>query len=288
VTAGTKAEPTARVSSSRLAQRRVDKWWRLATVIMIAALSWWYYTASGQPTADNHRDLKIRLGCIGVVLALMTAALSIRKRFAYQGIGKLASWLSAHVYLGIISAAAILLHSGFRLGAPLTMGAMVFFWCTIVSGLLGLFLTRKLPPLLTAMEENPAIMEDLLAIRSECISGMLELADGGSAEFKALVQGSLLKETVSWRRMLQFYQRRSNLLQELPAFRKEFEPSLRRLREHEHRACQRAIEYTLRANKMNAELFLQRLLRGWLTFHMVATVAMFGLAAVHVFTVLYY
>jgi hypothetical protein len=39
---------------------------------------------------------------------------------------------------------------------------------------------------------------------------------------------------------------------------------------------------------MNAELLLQRVLRGWLTFHIVSTGTMFGLAAVHIFTELYY
>ncbi len=39
---------------------------------------------------------------------------------------------------------------------------------------------------------------------------------------------------------------------------------------------QRAAEYALRVNKMNAEMLLQRVLRGWLTFHIVSTGTMFG------------
>jgi hypothetical protein len=288
VTTGANLEPTARVSSSRLAAKRVHQWWQAASVTAVVALIWLYFTGSAQASVDDHRAMKIRLGWIGVTLACMATALSIRKRLAYQGVWKLATWMSAHIYLGIVSAVAIILHSGFRLGAPLTAGLMIFFWLTIASGLLGLLLSRKLPPLLTEMEENPAIIEDLRAIRAECIGGMLELAQGGSAEFKKVVEGTLLKETVSWRRMLRFYKRRSALSQELPDFRKEFEPALLRLREHEHRAFQRAVEYALRANKANAELFLQRLLRGWLTFHMTTTVAMFGLAGVHILSVYYY
>ena len=37
---------------------------------------------------------------------------------------------------------------------------------------------------------------------------------------------------------------------------------------------------------MNAEMLLQRVMRGWLTFHIVSTGTMFGLAAVHIFTAL--
>jgi hypothetical protein len=138
------------------------------------------------------------------------------------------------------------------------------------------------------MEERPAIMEDLLLVRSECLQGMLELAAGGSPEFRSVVEKRLMKEASSWSRMLQFYRRRSSLAQELPAFQQHHADALARLKAREHLAFQRATEYALRVNKMNAEILLQRAMRGWLTFHIVATGTMFGLAAVHIFTALYY
>jgi hypothetical protein len=153
---------------------------------------------------------------------------------------------------------------------------------------MGLWISRKLPPLLTAMEENPAIMEELLLTRAECLRGMLELAAGGSDDFRILVEKRLLKETASVRRILRFYRKRSTLTQELPAFQESHEAALRRFKPHERHAFQRAAEYALHVNKMNAELFLQRVLRGWLTLHIVSTAAMFGLAVVHIFSVLYY
>jgi hypothetical protein len=88
--------------------------------------------------------------------------------------------------------------------------------------------------------------------------------------------------------MWRFYRRRSTLAEELPAFQQSQEQSLRGLKPHEHRAFQRAAEYALRVNKMNAELFLQRIMRGWLTLHIATTVVMFGLAGFHVFSELYY
>ena len=97
-----------------------------------------------------------------------------------------------------------------------------------------------------------------------------------------------MRETASWWRMFRFYRRRSTLSEELPAFQQEQEEGLRRLSPDEHSAFGRAAEYALRANKMNAELFLQRLLRAWLTLHIASTAAMFGLAAIHIFSVLYY
>lgn len=275
----------ARVSTSGHLAERV---WQVFAVVSVAALAWWYITAHQQPSANRYHGLVLELGWIGTTLAVLAAALSVRKRMAYQGVGKMSLWLTGHIYLGIISAFAIFFHSGLRAGGPLSAWLLAFFSLTIVSGLMGWFFSRTLPPLLTDMEENPAIMEDLLLVRAECLQGMLELASGGSQEFRALVEQRLMKEAASWNRMVRFYKRRSTLAEELPAFQKEHAESLGRLKPVEHVAYRRATEYALRVNKMNAELLLQRAMRGWLTFHIVSTGTMFALAAVHIFTALYY
>jgi hypothetical protein len=278
----------ARVSSSGKAAKRVEWAWQSFAVVAVAGLSWWYYTAHRVPSPNRYHSLVLIFGWIGTTLAVLVALLSVRKRAAYQGIGKMSVWVKAHIYMGIVSAFAIFYHSGLRSGGPLSTWLLAFFSLTVVSGLMGWWFSRKFPPLLTAMEERPAIMEDLQSVRSECLQGMLELAAGGSPEFRSLVEKRLMKEASSWGRMMQFYRRRSTLAQELPAFQREHADALSRLKQREHLAYQRAAEYALRVNKMNAEMLLQRAMRGWLTFHIVATGTMFGLAAVHIFTALYY
>ena len=137
------------------------------------------------------------------------------------------------------------------------------------------------------MEARGSVMIDIdkvkLFVGAPCYGGQLYYHTA-----RGLVEQRLMKETASWSRMIRFYRRRSTLAQELPAFQKEYEDSLEQLRSSEHRAFQRAAEYALRVNKMNAEMLLQRMMRGWLTFHIVSTGTMFGLAAVHIFSVLYY
>jgi len=288
VNSGWTAAPSSRVSTSATRAGRLERWWQVFAGLSAAALTWWYVAEHRHPSANGYRNQVIALGCLGTTLAVMAAALSIRKRLAYQGAGKLSVWMSAHIYLGVVAAFAILYHSGFRSGGLLSTLLLAFFWLTVASGLLGWRLSRSVPLLLTAMEETPAILEDLLLVRAECLRGMLELADSGSPEFRALVARRLMKETKSWGRMLRFYRRRSTLAQELPAFQGEQDEALKQLKEVEHRAYRRAVEYALRINKMNAELFLQRVLRGWLTLHMATTVAMFGLAGIHIISVLYY
>jgi len=278
----------ARVSSSGRRVKLAERMWQIFALVAVAALSWWYFSAHRQPSANRYHQQVLALGWIGTVLAVLAAALSVRKRFAYQGAGKLSVWLTAHIYLGIVAAVAIFYHSGLRTGAPLTAFLLAFFSLTVVSGLMGWWFSRRLPLLLTAMEESPAILEDLQTVRAQCLQGMLELAGAGSPDFSALVEKRLMKETVSWSRMFRFYRRRTQLADELPAFQQEHADALNHLARSEHLAYQRAVEYALRVNKMNAELLLQRTLRGWLTFHIVTTGTMFALAGVHIFTALYY
>ncbi|MBI2688445.1 MAG: hypothetical protein HYX27_19245 [Acidobacteria bacterium] len=267
---------------------RIDYLWQTFAVLSVAGLSWLYFSMYGQLPPDRNRVLVLAFGCAGTILAVLAASLSVRKRLAYQGVGKLSAWLNAHIYIGIVSAFAILYHSGFRMGSPVPAILLSFYWFTIVSGVMGLWLSRKVPPLLTAIEENPAIIEDLLSVRAECLRGMLELAAGGSAKFSALVKDSLLPQTASWKRMGRFYRNRTTFAEEISAFQKEQEWALGWLAAPEHRAYQRAGEYALRVNKMNAELLLHRVMRGWLTIHITTTAAMFGFAALHIFSVLYY
>jgi hypothetical protein len=282
------SSPAARMSKVHRPLQPAEIVWRIFTVLAVAVLGWWYFDAHRQPSPNHYHSLVLALGWIGTALAVLAAALSVRKRLAYQGAGRMSVWLTAHVYVGILAAFAILFHSGLRAGGPLSTWLLAFFALTIASGLMGWWFSRTFPPLLTAMEERPAIMEDLILVRAECLQGLLELAGGGSPEFCAAVEGRLMNEASSWGRMFRFYRRRSTVADELPAFQKEHARQLDDLKRQEHLAYQRAVEYALRINKMNAEILLQRAMRGWLTFHIVSTGTMFGLAAIHIFTALYY
>lgn len=278
----------ARFSDSQMAGSGARWVGRICLALLAGGLSWWHFSTRGESSPDRTRLLVTSLGWIGAGLALLAASLSARKRLAYQGAGRLSVWTNAHIYLGTGSAFATLLHTGFGVGGPLPTLLLMFFWLTAASGVMGWWLSKALPPLLTAIEETPAIIEDLLAKRAECLRGMLELSAGGSGDFGAFIQQKLMPETASWIRMFRFYWNRSTFTDEISGFQKEHEWVLHRLGSFEHHAVQRAVEYALRVNKMNAELFLHRILRGWLTLHITATATMFGLLAVHIASVLYY
>jgi hypothetical protein len=124
----------ARISRS---VSRVERMWQVFAVLSVAGLSWWYIAAHRQPSANRYHGLVLGLGWIGTLLALLAATLSVRKRMAYQGAGRMSAWLSAHIYIGIIAAFAIFFHSGLQLGGPLSAWLLIFFSLTVASGLMG-------------------------------------------------------------------------------------------------------------------------------------------------------
>jgi hypothetical protein len=120
----------ARISTSGMLGGRGALVGQVFAVFSVAALSSWYYAAHRQPSMDRYHGLVTALGWIGIGLSLLATALSIRKRVAYQGVGRLSGWMRAHVYLGVVAAFAILYHSSFRTGSPLTAWLLAFFSLT--------------------------------------------------------------------------------------------------------------------------------------------------------------
>lgn len=259
----------------------------VAFVLAVLLLGWWW-TAHRYPSPDGYRTLVRSMGWITFVLMIAEGALAVRKRMAYQGVGRLSVWLVAHVYFGGVTLVAVLLHAGsWNAGAvsSLLLASIAF---TLATGAAGWFLSRYVPPLLTAMEENPAMIEDLVAEREESLRGLLELARDGSIGFATVVRSSLVPETQSWRRMARFYRNRSKVSAELFSFQGEHSSRLREIPIAERDTFLRASEYALRANKMESEIFLHRLLRFWVAPHIVATALTYALMLMHIATQLYY
>ena len=186
----------------------------------MALLTWWYIVAHRQPSANRYHGLV--LAWVGLERA--GAAGGRAKRPQAHGLSgrgtnvRLAE--RAHL-LGIVAAFAIFYHSGLRTGGPLSAWLLTFFSLTVVSGLMGWWFPAGLPPLLTAMEENPAILEDLLMVRARMSARHARAGRRRLARVPRLGEKRLMTETTSWSRMFRFYRRRSTLAQELPAFQKE-------------------------------------------------------------------
>jgi len=59
------------------------------------------------------------LGVVGSSMMLLMLLYSVRKRVpALRRVGPLGRWLDGHIYLGVFGPLLVILHSGFKVGAP--------------------------------------------------------------------------------------------------------------------------------------------------------------------------
>lgn len=91
-------------------------------------------------------------GVVGTGLIGVLMYLGIRRRSYSSHTGTLQGWLSAHVYLGLLTLLVIPLHAGFRFGWDIHTLAFVLLAIVVLSGVGGVLLYRILPSRLTRFE----------------------------------------------------------------------------------------------------------------------------------------
>ena len=107
-------------------------------------------------------------GIAGLALMLYAGALGLRRRVPTWRVGSATTWMKGHLWLGTLSYALILFHSGFQLGGPLTLSLMALFTVVLASGVYGVVLQQYVPrimlnrlPLETVFEQIDSVVRQL-------------------------------------------------------------------------------------------------------------------------------
>src|SRR5436309_774589 len=111
----------------------------------------WLIQKPSEHRSIGGTPLGLVLGTISLGIFVFAALLGVRKKLPFLPVGNVQRWLRAHIWLTLLTIPLILLHSGFRLGAPMTTTLMVLYAIVMVSGIYGLMLQHKLP---TIMKES--------------------------------------------------------------------------------------------------------------------------------------
>ena len=88
-------------------------WLAFSALLFVAVLAWYLYAVATQPFPGPFNDPFRLFGIIAFCLVLVTAAYSLRRRFARNLPGKVQDWLWMHVWLGIAAILIALLHENF-------------------------------------------------------------------------------------------------------------------------------------------------------------------------------
>jgi hypothetical protein len=87
----------------------------------------------------------LAFGFAGTGIIIFECLLSLRKKYPASRLGRVSTWLRAHIWLGLLSLLLILFHSGFRWGQGLAALLMWLFAIITASGIWGLALQQFLP-----------------------------------------------------------------------------------------------------------------------------------------------
>jgi hypothetical protein len=124
------------------------------------------------PEMSEHRSIGgtpvgLIFGAVSFAIFIFGALLSLRKRVVLWRIGTVQSWMRAHIWLTLLTIPLVLLHSGFRLGGPMTTLLMALYGVVMLSGIYGLFLQHQMPGIMQERLPAETVYEQIPHIRSQ-------------------------------------------------------------------------------------------------------------------------
>ncbi|HMG05517.1 MAG TPA: hypothetical protein VK581_08650, partial [Chthoniobacterales bacterium] len=123
-----------------------------------------HHTVGGTP-------LGLALGAIALGIFVFAALLSLRKKIPLWRVGTVQRWLRAHIWLTLLTIPLIILHSGFRLGGPMTTLLIALYALVMVSGIYGLVLQHIMPSMMKEGLPSETVFEQIPNIRAQlCVA----------------------------------------------------------------------------------------------------------------------
>jgi Fe-S-cluster-containing dehydrogenase component/CRP-like cAMP-binding protein len=224
-------------------------------------------------------------GLTGLVSIAGAATYSARKQIYRRRAGPLRYWKLVHVYLGLLAGIVLLIHGGRDSGGLLTSCLMVSFDVTVVAGLFGISCYLVVPRIMTSIEGDPLLIEDLRTRRRE-LREQLGLIDTSDPQLRDLIKVKMRKRFFSFGYLLRQYLRREDLSRMLAEAREEFLNDAERLSDPTaRRSLMEAVEATATLRRVDSLIYLHQLLKLWLAPHVVAASIMLALLSVHIIQV---
>ena len=228
-------------------------------------------------------------GLVGLFGVAVVMTYPLRKQIYRRRAGALRYWMLAHIYLGATAGIVLLLHSGTSTGGALTTLLYIAFDVVIMSGVLGIVSYYVAPRIMTRIEGEPLLVEDLRERRAELQKESDEILAQSQGWLKDEIRDRVYPRFFSrgflWRQM----SRREPLKSSVAQAREEFKERLTRLATEEERELLiAAVETAVTARRVDALLLLHRSLRVWIPAHVISTALMLALMLVHIVQVVFF
>ena len=272
----------------------IARFWHVGGIVgtlMVTLLIAWAAMRYGfnQPLRGSWLTLRWLTGLIGLGGIAAVMSYPARKPIYRRRAGALRYWLLAHVYLGVLAAVALLFHGGSHGGGLFNLMLMLWFDATILTGLFGLLCYFIVPRIMTSIEGDPLLIEDLEGRRAELLNEISTIENKINEGIRPIVQGKVRQHFFSLGYLFKEYSRREELTARLAKARLFFKGDLAAITEKEQRnLLLRVIERAATLRRVEALIYLHRMLKIWIAPHVIATSVMLALMIVHIVQVVFF
>ncbi len=260
---------------------------RLLTIlIVVAILSWMGYAAYSATLVDT----RFFTGWTLLLLIVALMLLNTRKKLPFLPIGDTSLWLQFHIYAGTFTILLCLMHIGFRVPSGVMDNILALILAgVLLSGFVGLLLTRRLPPRL-ATRGNSVIFERIPASTREIareVEGLV-LESVVEADSKAIPDYYAKQLKTFFACPRNFF---SHIF-ELDRPRKIVVSGINELHRfaspREKEILQRISEKVIEKNGLDYQYALQLVLKGWLFVHIPLSYSLILAAFLHTYLAYYF
>jgi len=181
---------------------RTHRPWITVTALLAAAAALCYVIyavrAPDGPRGGSWQGLAF--GIAASLCIAFTALLGARKRKPHYRLGRAATWLRGHIWLGVLSLPLVLFHAGFSFGGTLTSVLMWIFLAVYATGIAGLVLQQFLPRVMTQSLSEETVFEQIDHVREQLFAEAEQLVKGqGGAVARAKSEGRVKGRVVESR-----------------------------------------------------------------------------------------
>lgn len=276
-----KSDPTAKA------------WHMLGGLAVIAISAWVIWSARHYGFNESLRGTWLTMrwvtGLIGLSGIAVVMTYPVRKTVYRRRAGALRYWLLAHLYFGALAGVVLLIHGASHGGGLLTSTLMVSFDAVILTGIFGLAAYLIAPRILTSIEGDPLLIEDLEGRRDELRHELKELSEKSDGSLRDLIDKKMRRYFFSPSSLIRQYTRLEPLTGALAKARLHFRNEIANFEEKEKRALAlRAVERMATLRRIDALIYLHRLMKIWVAPHVITTTVMLILLIAHIVQVVFF
>jgi hypothetical protein len=230
-------------------------------------------------------DTQFLSGWALFTLIMLLTLFNLRKKLPFFPLASAAIWLHGHVYGSMLALAIFLIHNGLRLpGGGLETLLTVLFYSVFISGLMGLWLSRRLPKRLTTRGES-ILFERLPIARRELADSVEQLVLQSIEQteskliadfYRTRLLGYFSRPRYFFGHIIESDRPRQALLAELD--------DLHRYANNKEQEILRLLSgKVIEKSRLDYQYALQRLLKAWLFVHIPLSYSLLLTIGLHIF-----